>query len=49
MWEAAHRPAALAAASAARRSRHFFLPGNGLVAAVERRVLDIYAPEQARA
>jgi 2-polyprenyl-6-methoxyphenol hydroxylase-like FAD-dependent oxidoreductase len=33
-WEAAHRPAALAAGSAARRSRHFFLPGNRLVAAL---------------
>lgn len=40
-WEAAHRPAALAAASAARRSRHFFLPGNGLVAALRRAALRV--------
>ena len=33
-WEGTHRPAALAASSAARRSRHFFLPGNRVVAAL---------------
>jgi 2-polyprenyl-6-methoxyphenol hydroxylase-like FAD-dependent oxidoreductase len=33
-WESAHRPAASAAGSAARRSRHFFLPGNRVVAAL---------------
>lgn len=33
-WEAAHRPQAAAAGSAARRSRHFFLPGNRVVSAV---------------
>jgi 2-polyprenyl-6-methoxyphenol hydroxylase-like FAD-dependent oxidoreductase len=33
-WEAAHRPQAAAAGSAARRSRHFFLPGNRLVGAL---------------
>jgi 2-polyprenyl-6-methoxyphenol hydroxylase-like FAD-dependent oxidoreductase len=40
-WEEAHRPAALAAGSAARRSRHFFLPGNRLVAAVRRAALGV--------
>jgi 2-polyprenyl-6-methoxyphenol hydroxylase-like FAD-dependent oxidoreductase len=40
-WEEAHRPAALAAGSAARRSRHFFLPGNHLVAAVRRAALGV--------
>lgn len=40
-WEEAHRPAALAASSAARRSRHFFLPGNRLVAAVRRGALRV--------
>lgn len=40
-WEAAHRPAAHAAGSAARRSRHFFLPGNRLVATVRRAALRI--------
>ncbi len=33
-WEAAHRPQAAAAGTAARRSRHFFLPGNRVVAAL---------------
>jgi 2-polyprenyl-6-methoxyphenol hydroxylase-like FAD-dependent oxidoreductase len=40
-WEAAHRPAAHAAGSAARRSRHFFLPGNRLVAAVRSAALRV--------
>ncbi|MEJ2889344.1 FAD-dependent monooxygenase [Actinomycetospora aeridis] len=40
-WEAAHRPAAVAAHSAARRSRHFFLPGNRAVAALRRTALRI--------
>ena len=40
-WEQAHRPAALAAGSAARRSRHFFLPGNRLVAGVRRGALRV--------
>ena len=40
-WEDAHRPAALAAGSAARRSRHFFLPGNRLVAALRHAALRV--------
>jgi 2-polyprenyl-6-methoxyphenol hydroxylase-like FAD-dependent oxidoreductase len=40
-WEEAHRPAALAAGSAARRSRHFFLPGNRVAAAVRRAALGV--------
>ena len=33
-WEAEHRPGTDAARSAARRARHFFLPGNRVVAAL---------------
>lgn len=40
-WEAAHRPAARAAGSAARRSRHFFLPGNRLIAVLRRGALRV--------